>query len=92
MRWRSGSDAGRSQTLYRPIYSIQGKNTMSLIGLVIVLIVVGVLLWLVNTQIPMDPKIKTILNVVVVICVVLFVLQAFGLLSSLDTVRVPQVH
>ena len=64
---------------------------MSLIGLVLVLIVVGVLLWLTNTYIPLDPKIKTILNVVVVIVVVLFVLSAFGLLDSLNAVRVPRV-
>lgn len=49
---------------------------MSLISLAIVLIVVGVLLWLVNTYLPMDAKIKTILNVVVVIVVVLWLLQA----------------
>lgn len=48
---------------------------MSLINLVIVLIVVGVLLWLVNTYIPMDGKIKQILNVAVVIIVVLWLLQ-----------------
>ncbi len=50
---------------------------MSLISLVIVLIVVGVLLWLVNTLIPMDGKIKQIINVVVIIAVVLWVLQIF---------------
>jgi hypothetical protein len=50
--------------------------------------VVGVLLWAVNAYIPMDPKIKTILNVVVVIAVVLWLLQAFGVLGSLSTVRV----
>lgn len=50
---------------------------MSLISLVIVLIVVGVLLWLVNTLIPMDGKIKQIINVVVVIVVVLWLLQIF---------------
>lgn len=50
---------------------------MSLIYLVGVLIVVGVLLWLANTYIPMDPKIKQILNVVVVIAVVLWLLQVF---------------
>ena len=61
---------------------------MSLIGLVITLIVVGVLLWLVNTYIPMDSKIKTILNVVVVIAVVLWLLRAFGVLGSLSDVRV----
>lgn len=61
---------------------------MPLINLVIVLIVVGVLLWLINTYIPMDRKIKTILNVVVVIAVVIWLLQAFGVLGSLDSIRV----
>jgi len=55
---------------------------VSLISVVIVLIIVGVLLWLVNTYIPMDGKIKTILNVVVVIAVILWLLQGFGLLSG----------
>jgi hypothetical protein len=45
-----------------------------MISLIITLIVVGVLLWLVNTYIPMDGKIKQILNVVVVICVVVWLL------------------
>ena len=39
---------------------------MSLITIVITLIIVGVLLWLVNNYIPMDGKIKKILNIVVV--------------------------
>lgn len=61
---------------------------MPLINLIIVLIVVGVLLWLVNTYIPMDRKIKSILNVVVVIAVVIWLLQAFGVLGALDGVRI----
>ncbi|TVR99217.1 MAG: hypothetical protein EA406_04435 [Rhodospirillales bacterium] len=61
---------------------------MPLITVVVVLIVVGVLLWAVNTYIPMDSKIKTILNVVVVIAVILWLLSAFGVLGSLDTIRV----
>jgi hypothetical protein len=61
---------------------------MPLINLVVVLIVVGVLLWLVNTYIPMDRKIKNILNIVVVIVVVAWLLQAFGLLGSLDSIRI----
>ncbi len=61
---------------------------MPLISLVIVLIVVGVLLWLVNTYIPMDGKIKSILNGVVVIAVVIWLLQVFGLLGSLQNIRV----
>jgi len=50
---------------------------MSLITLIIVLVVIGVLMWLVNTYIPMDGKIKQILNVVVVIAVVLWLLSVF---------------
>lgn len=61
---------------------------MPLINLVIVLIVVGVLLWLVNTYIPMDRKIKSILNVVVVIAVVLWLLQIFGVLGSLSSIHI----
>lgn len=62
-----------------------------MIGLVIVLIVIGVLLWLVETQIPMDATIKTVIRVVVIVCVVLYLLQAFGLLP-LGDIRVPQVR
>ena len=61
---------------------------MPLINLVVVLIVVGVLLWLVNTYIPMDRKIKQILNIVVVIVVVIWLLQVFGVIGSLGNVRV----
>ena len=61
---------------------------MSLITIVIVLIVVGVLLWLINTYLPMDRKIKNILNIVVVVFVILWLLQAFGLIGSLSNIRV----
>ena len=61
---------------------------MSLIGLILTLVVVGILLWLVNNYIPMDAKIKTIINVVVVIVVVVWLLQAFGVLGSLRDVRI----
>jgi hypothetical protein len=61
---------------------------MSLVTLVVVLIVVGVLLWLVNTYIPMQGTIKSILNAVVVIAVVIWLLQAFGLLDSISGIHV----
>ena len=47
---------------------------MSLIGLVLTLVIVGVLLWLINNYVPMDSKIKTIVNVVIVVAVVIWVL------------------
>ena len=61
---------------------------MSLITLIVILIVVGVLLWRINTYIPMDAKIKQILNAVVVIAVVLWLLQQFGLLAQLSNIHV----
>jgi hypothetical protein len=60
---------------------------MSLITVVVVLVVVGLVLWLINTYIPMDAKIKSILNVVVVIVVILWLLQTFGLLGSLNKIQ-----
>jgi hypothetical protein len=50
---------------------------MPLIQLVVILIVIGVLLWLVNTYIPMDATIKKIINAVVIIAVVIWLLYIF---------------
>ncbi|MFZ1640351.1 MAG: Thivi_2564 family membrane protein [Candidatus Contendobacter sp.] len=61
---------------------------MPLIQLVIILVVFGVILWAINTYIPMDATIKKILNVVVILVVVLFVLGAFGLLGPMQGIRV----
>lgn len=61
---------------------------MSLVGLVVTLVVVGVLLWLLNNYVPMDAKIKNIINIVVVIVVVIWLLQVFGLLGSLQGIRI----
>ena len=55
---------------------------MDLVSLVVTLVIVGVLLWAINNYIPMDSKIKSILNVVVVIVVVLWLLQGFGLVGG----------
>ncbi|OGU80070.1 MAG: hypothetical protein A2W11_11365 [Ignavibacteria bacterium RBG_16_35_7] len=63
---------------------------MSLITVVIVLVVVGVVLWLINSYIPMQSTIKKILNVVVIIVVILWLLSAFGIIDSLDTIRIGQ--
>ena len=73
---------------------------MSLISLAVTLIVICVLLWLVNTyipmdekikKIPMDGKIKKILNAAVVICVVVWLLFAFGILNHSGDIRVPRL-
>jgi hypothetical protein len=65
---------------------------MPLINLIITLVVVGVLLWLVNAYIPMDGKIKKILNIVVVICVVVWLLYAFGILHHSGDITVPHLN
>jgi len=61
---------------------------MPLLTILLVLVVVGVLLWLINSYIPMDGKIKNIFNIVVVIAVVLWLLKAFGLLDNLKGVKI----
>jgi hypothetical protein len=61
---------------------------MPLIHVVLTLILVGVLLWLVNSYIPMAGSIKMILNVVVIIAVVLWLLSILGLIGDLSTIRV----
>lgn len=61
---------------------------MPLINLIIILVAVGVILWLVNNYIPMDGKIKRILNIVVVIAVIIWLLSVFGVIGSLSGLRV----
>lgn len=60
---------------------------MPLLNLVVVLIIVGVALYLVNRYIPMASSIKTILNIVVVVAVCVWVLQATGLWASVTSFR-----
>ncbi len=64
---------------------------MPLINVVVTLIVVGVILWLINTYIPMQATIKKILNIVVVVVVVLWLLYGFGVLSHSGDVHLPVV-
>ena len=61
---------------------------MPLLNVVVTLIVVGVLLWLANAYLPMDGKIKSILNAVIVIAVILWVLNVFGELARMNIVHI----
>jgi hypothetical protein len=61
---------------------------MPLIQLVIVLVVVGVILWVINSYIPMQSTIKKMLNVVVVIVVIFWLLSVFGLIGDLSAIRI----
>lgn len=61
---------------------------MPVINVIIALVVVGVLLSLVNRFVPMDGKIKRILNIVVVIAVVIWLLQVFGVIDNFAGIRI----
>jgi hypothetical protein len=61
---------------------------MPVINILVVLVVIGVLLWAVNNYIPMAASIKKIVNIVVVVVVCLWLLQAFGIIDSIRSVRI----
>jgi hypothetical protein len=61
---------------------------MDLLSIIIVLVVAGVLLWLINNYLPMQGTIKSLLNGVVVIVLVIWLLQVFGLLNGIGSVGI----
>jgi hypothetical protein len=61
---------------------------MSLLSILLVIILVGVLLWAINSFVPMDSKVKSILNIVVVLVLIFWLLKAFGLIDGLANIRV----
>jgi len=61
---------------------------MPILTILLVLIIVGVLLWLVNTYIPMDGKIKKIINIVAVVAVIIWLLSVFGVFAYLGGANV----
>lgn len=64
---------------------------MPLVNIVIALVVVGLALWLINNFIPMASSIKTILNIVVVVAVVVWVLQVTGLWGPVSSFRLSSI-
>lgn len=65
---------------------------MPLLTLILALVVVGVVLYLINAYVPMEPKIKTLLNWAVVIIVILWLLGVFGLWNYLGVIQVPRAR
>lgn len=65
---------------------------MSLLHLIVALVAAGVVLYCINRFVPMDGKIKTLLNIVVIVILVVVVLDAFGVFSAFQDVRVPRLH
>src|ERR1017187_9916184 len=67
----------------------KGKHMFAII---LILAIIGVLLWLINAYVPMDGKIKKILNIVVVIGVILWLLNVVGVFGYLKSVPAPHVQ
>jgi len=64
---------------------------MTLINIVVVLLVIGVLLWAINSYVPMAGGIKTLLNLVVFLVVLIWLLQLFGLIGNIPGVHIPRL-
>jgi len=64
---------------------------MTLVQIAVVLIVIGVLMWLINTYIPMMGAMKSLLNLVVIVVVVIWLLQIFGIIGPIAGVRIPPI-
>jgi hypothetical protein len=64
---------------------------MTLVGIVVVLVVVGLILWLINTYIPMAAAIKSMLNIVVFVVVLIWLLQVFGLIGPINGLHIPNL-
>ena len=62
---------------------------MTLVGIVLVLIIAGLVLWLINTYIPMAGAIKSLLNIVVFVVLLIWILQTFGLIGAIPGFRMP---
>jgi len=65
---------------------------MSLINIVVILVVIGVIMWLINSFIPMAGAIKAILNLVVLIVVIIWLLRAFGVVIDIPGVHIPPLR
>jgi hypothetical protein len=65
---------------------------MTLVSIVLTLVVVGLVMWLINTYIPMAAGIKSVLNIVVLIVVTIWLLQGFGIIGNIPGVRIPALR
>ncbi|MDF1759914.1 MAG: hypothetical protein P1U40_05205 [Coxiellaceae bacterium] len=56
---------------------------MTIIGMILFIIIVGLIMWLVNKLIPMPGAIKGLLNLIVFVLLVIYVLQFFGVINTI---------
>jgi hypothetical protein len=62
---------------------------VTLVDIVVILVVIGLVMWLINTYIPMAGPIKSLLNIVVFVVVLIWILQIFGLIGPIPGLRIP---
>jgi hypothetical protein len=62
---------------------------VTLVHIVMILVLVGLVMWLINTYIPMAGAIKSLLNIVVFVVLLIWILQTFGLIGAIPGLRIP---
>jgi hypothetical protein len=62
---------------------------MTLVHIAVILVIVGLIMWLINTYIPMAGAIKSLLNIVVFVVVLVWILQVFGLVGAIPGLKIP---
>ena len=62
---------------------------MTLVHIAVILVIVGLIMWLINTYIPMAGAIKSLLNIVVFVVVLVWILQVFGLVGAIPGLKMP---
>jgi hypothetical protein len=60
---------------------------MGIVEFIVICLVVGVVLWLINTYVPMEPTVRRVLNVGVVILLILWVVVSVFGITDLGSVR-----
>jgi hypothetical protein len=65
---------------------------VTLVNIVVILVVVGLVMWLINTYIPMAGAIKSLLNIVVFVVLLIWILQVFGLIGAIPGLKIPPLR
>ena len=68
------------------------EAAMNLMNIVVILVIAGLVMWLINTYIPMAAGIKSLLNLVVFVVLLIWVLQVFGVVGAIPGLRIPALR
>jgi len=68
------------------------RSIMSLVNIVVVLVVTGLIMWLIDTYIPMASAIKSLLNIIVFVVLLVWVLQGVGIIGAIPGVTMPRLR